>query len=267
MRLREDNVCIRFSTYEDVLDGGGHLEIVQALERLAEERFSAFRDLTQTRAPWRPLDGDLAPLRAHIGAGFHQTARFRLEAEHGALGPLELNAGLHPYSGVYVTQVDARLGGALARERVADLRALAVSWIEAFTPITLQVNDADDDAVQNIDMPRLAELGYGVSVPPEPEGRPGREAVRGQYRFVPSWLGYLGSDALDLLGTRDALATLPDIECQDVAGGILLELAPCPWPCGDETYRDRQARVRDAMGVDALIARDRRSFSYWKRKQ
>lgn len=266
MRLCENALYIKLTTRADLLDEGGHLALIEDVESLAGERFATFRDLSATRSPIAPLEGRRDEfLGIHVGAGFHQTARFRVDAAgDGVLRTFELNAGLHPYSGVYIVQVDVRVDAAFAAARPEAVAALFTSWVHKTTPLTAQAHDVDDDAIQNIDSPRLAQLGYGRSAPAEAELRPGREAVRGQFRFAPTWLSFVGSDALELLSPwleRDALP--PSTEH---AGGLMFRLADAPPTDEDSEFRARQTALRAALGVDSLIERDRRSFAYWKRK-
>lgn len=265
MRLREDTTYLKFTTYHDLLDPGDHEVLISRVEALAGARYTSFRDLGGTRLPVRALEGRREELLgAHTGGGIHQTTRFQLTTTSEDLGAFELTAGLHPYSGVYATHVDIRFGNAWVADHVDDLTALATWCIERFRPFQLHVHDVDDDAMQNIDNPRLLELGYGVKSSCTLEDRPGREAVRGQFRFCSAWLTYVGDEALAILPDRaESIADpAPDV----LAGGLLYRLGDTPSDASTQAFRRRQQDLRDHLGVDALIERDRRAHAYWKKK-
>lgn len=257
---------IKLVTYEDVLDAGRHLEAIATLEALTGEVFVRYRDLSGTRMPFEPLEGNReALLGAHVGAGFHQTARFRVESDGPALRSLELNAGLHPYSGVYTTLLEARLDARFVASRRAAFVALFDDWVARLTPITAHAHDCDDDALQNIANPRLAELGYGRAMPAEPERRPGREAVRGQFRYATTWLSHYGREALAVLGEPGA--DLGEFDVREVRDGVTIRLVDDPSSVSEEQLRALQVKLRAALALDAMVARDRRNYAYWKKKQ
>ena len=267
MRLREHAVYIKLTTYADALDSGRHVWLVQRLEAVGGCEFTRFRDLAATRMPAVPLAGRRSELLdAHIGAGFHQACRFRLETDADSVRSVELNAGLHPYSGVYSTHIDIRLGDAWANTNADALRALTIELVAELDPLTLQVHDVDDDAIQNVDNPRLLELGYGIDAA-ELGDRPGREASRGQFRFAVNWLTYLGPDALGLLELPADPAGFPDVAGPQACGpGVLFVLGDRPSDSAAGEFRDRQRTLRAALGFDRLISNDRRMYSYWKTK-
>lgn len=267
MRLRENAVHLKLSTYADVLDSGGHLAFVSELEAATGGTLTRFRDLSGPRLPEYAMEErGRAMLSAHEGAGFHQTARFRLSADDGPLRSLELTAGLHPYSGVYTTQFDVRIDASWA-DRNAETLVEMLTWCVArFEPLTAQVHDVDDDAMQNIDNPRLLELGYGVTGSTALEDRPGREAVRGQFRLCIAWLTYFGAEALDLLERPDT-SHLDGTVTMHIGRGRLWRLSDIPSDAFTPEFRSRQRALRETLGIDALIERDRRAHGYWKRKK
>ncbi len=266
MRLRENAIHLKFTTYADVLNQGDHEALIDRIEAACGGRYDTFRDLAGTRLPLTPLN-ERRPelLGAHTGAGLHQTARFQLQSEHEALGALEITAGLHPYSGVYATQVNARLSTTWAERNTEELIELAMWCIAIFEPLTLHVHDVDDDAIQNIDNPRLLELGYGIVASCAPEDRPGREAVRGQFRLSIAWLTYFGPDALALLSKAEVPDAL-DVNVQRLGRGTLYRLARRPSEAGTPEFRARQKALRQLLEIDALIERDRHAHAYWKKK-
>jgi len=257
MRLRDDSIALRAVTLRDVLDAGLHLDALRRLEVVAASRFHTFEDLSRPRAKSLPLASvDDEPLAEHVGAGFHQSARFRLTGQ----APLraEVQAGLHPYSGVYATQLVAHLPRATPPEALV---AVAEALVTTLEPLSLHVHDADDDAMANVESPRLLALGWGEEAVALAGDRPGREWSRGHFRFAPSWLTYVHDDGAALLGVDlDALDVAPSSRC---GTGRLFRLGATAEPSG---LRDAQRALRAALAIDALAARDGRSFSYWKKK-
>ena len=263
MRLREHAIYLKLVSRRDGLNEGLFVETLDDLSSLGGG-FDNYSDLSATRLPERRIVPDTAPPYADlVGVGFHPTARFAVTGP-GPVRRVEFNGGLHPYSGVYVVQVDARIDASTAAENPRAVLRLARRAVELWDPLTLHVHDVDDDAIQNIDNPRLLQLGYGVDGPVDLEARPGREASRGQFRFAVNWVTYLGAEALTLL---DAVEREDwPVPTERVGHGRWFQLASHPNEIGAERFRADQTALRAALDFDRLIDADRRSFSYWKRK-
>ena len=60
------------------------------------------------------------------------------------------------------------------------------------------------------------------------------------------WLTYLGADAARTVG-RDTLATIPKVDVEDVAGGLLIRLDPAPGPRRGSTFWERHQAVAAAI--------------------
>ena len=262
MRLREHAIYIKLVSRLDAINEGIFVETIRELESLGE-RFSAFRDLGGTRLPAKPIDPNSPPFEAFVGMGFHPTVRFQLDGG-GPAKRVSFNAGLHPYSGVYVVQVDIRLDDGFVAQNTESVLDFARRLIAAWNPLSLHVHDVDDDAIQNIDNARLVKLGYGIDADVSLEARPGREASRGQFRFAVNWITYFGDETLALLevAERDAWPT----PSERMEHGRWFALADSSKMIGTPAFRDSQRALRKALDFDTLIDGDRRSFSYWKRK-
>jgi hypothetical protein len=264
MRLREHAIYVKLVSRIDGVNEGVFLDTIRELEQVSGERFSEFHDLGGTRLPPKAIvPNEATPHQGYVGIGFHPTVRFSLTGT-GVAKAVTFNAGLHPYSGVYVVQVDARFDAAFVDSNPAPVLSFARSLVEAWDPLTLHVHDVDDDAIQNIDNARLVELGYGVRVPVDLESRPGREASRGQFRFAVNWITYFGDETLELLGVKgrdDWPVPTERLPC-----GRWFKLGESTSDIGTAPFRQHQRELRGALDFDALIDEDRRSYSYWKRK-
>ncbi|MCB9506678.1 MAG: hypothetical protein H6700_04165 [Myxococcales bacterium] len=264
MQLCEDTLSIRLTTLTDVLDAGHHVEVLRDIEALAAQPLTSFRDLSVPRGRERGLHSvDDEPLHAHVGAGFHQTARFEVRA--GAELSVTINAGLHPYTGVYATLVDARVPRAVAASKRDETVALCQRWIDRLDPLLLNAQPSIDDAIQNTDSPRLIALAWGETAAEEAGDRPGREWTRGHFRFAATWLTYVSNDALSLLDVEPGRLDAPGTHEVAMAGGQLFILGADPF--ASAAQRPAQRALRDRLRLDALAARDSRDLSYWKRKR
>ena len=248
----------------DGINEGLFVDTIDDLATLSGAPFSSFQDHSGTRLPPRPIETDQPPpYAAFVGVGFHPTVRFSLSGP-GTVRSVEFNGGLHPYSGVYVVQVDARIDAAAVGREPEGLLDLARRTVELWTPLTLHVHDVDDDAIQNIDNPRLLKLGYGIDASVDLASRPGREASRGQFRFAVNWVTYFGAETLRLL-ELDADSNWP-VRSERIGDGCWFQLSDHPEAIGTASFREKQAALRTTLDFDRLIDADRRSFSYWKRK-
>ena len=264
MRLREHAIYIKLVSRIDGINEGVFVDTVRQMEALSGAPFEEFRDLGGTRLPPKPMSpSGERPYDRYVGMGFHPTVRFSLHGP-GLVRSVSFNAGLHPYSGVYVVQLDARVDAQSALSSPEPIREAARQLVDSWNPLTLHVHDVDDDAIQNIDNPRLLELGYGIRTSVELEARPGREASRGQFRFAVNWVTYFGDETLNLLGLAERESW--PVTSERLPVGRLFLLAESPTEIGSDAFRDRQRALRTALNFDALIEEDRRSFSYWKRK-
>ena len=268
MRLRQDALYVRATTMTDVLDAGIHLQLATSLEELTGARWATFQDLARPRMPVQALETRRAALLdAHKGAGFHQSARWVLAAEDG--GPLrtfEVHAGLHPYSGVYVTQLDARLDARWADAHADEVAALARTWVSWLEPLSLHVHDVDDHAIQNCASAAMLKLGYGVEVETvDLAANPGRERHRGQYRFCTDWITYYGPETVALIEREGVLErwTHPP---EQLAGGWWFRLYERPLQADSVQGRAVQQTVRDETAFDRVVQKDRRIWGYWQRK-
>lgn len=249
----------------DLLDAGVHVELVDDLERLTGERFSSFQDLSRPRLPVQQLVGRRAELlEAHVGAGFHQSTRWILTDAGAALRSLEVHGMLHPYTGVYVVHVDARLAASWVEDNAAQLAALCKRWVERTTPLSLHAHDVDDHAIQNCESASMLRLGYGVDADTLGD-RPGKERNRGHFRFAVDWLTYFGAAAIELVDQGREQPRVWSTAPEPLADGWWFQLYDRPSEA--ETGREHQRSVRAEIGFDALVDRDRRVWGYWQRKQ
>lgn len=270
MRLCENAISLRLTTLADLLDTGAYLDLVGEAEALGGRAFTTRVDLSGPRQPAAPL----APawLEAHVGAGFHQSTRWALTDDAG--GRFELHAHLHPYTGVYVTQVEWRLPEARFEDEAFVERyvAQAKSWAERSEALTLHAHAADDDAAQNCDNATMLRLGYGVEVDEDTwdvNQNPGREFVRGHFRFVSSWLTYVGADAMAILERDDAVdfSGLPStVRVERSEAGAWVRLYGGPLSPGGADERSAQGALRAALGYDAVVKSSQRMWGYWQRK-
>ncbi|MFT6399477.1 MAG: hypothetical protein ACJAYU_004244 [Bradymonadia bacterium] len=262
MRLKENAIYLKLVSRHDAINDGLYRRAIAELETFAGASFETYQDLKGTRLPSRAIGSELH-YDVFEGIGFHPTVRFALSGS-SVIRSLEINGGLHPYSGVYVVNLDVRFDAALVAERVTDLIDLAERLATLWDPLTLHIHDVDDDSIQNIDNPRLLELGYGIKASTELADRPGREASRGQFRFTVNWVSYFGAETLELLKAADRDEW--PVENRVIGSGRWFQLAASPSEIGTAEFRASQTALRAALDYDALIDKDRKSFSYWKRK-
>ena len=268
MRLRQEALYLRAVTMTDVLDAGIHLRLVSSLEALTGTTWTAFQDLARPRMPVQSLEGARSTLLdAHVGAGFHQSARWVLSADpESPLRSFELHAGLHPYSGVYVTQLDARLDAGWADANADAVTSMARDWVTWLEPLSLHAHDVDDHAIQNCASAAMLKLGYGIEVDEvDLAANPGRERHRGQYRFCTDWLTYYGAETVALI-ERECERTAWTEPPEPLANGWWFRLYERPSQATTAEGRAIQQRVRDEIGYDALVQKDRRIWGYWQRK-
>ncbi len=262
MRLKENALYLKLVTRGDAINSGLYLEAIKELETLAGAPFETFQDLKGTRLPSKEIGAQLH-YDVFEGIGLHPTVRFSLGGP-ALVRSVEFNAGLHPYSGVYVVNVDVRFDNESLSTRSAEVVDLAARWAERWAPLTLHVHDVDDDAIQNIDNPRLLELGYGIKASTDLCDRPGREASRGQFRFTVNWISFFGGETLELLHAVDR--TDWPVPSRQLGKGRWFQLTDSSTDIGSTEFRELQGSLRTALDYDSLIDKDRRSFSYWKRK-
>ncbi|MFT6629463.1 MAG: hypothetical protein ACJA1R_002740, partial [Flavobacteriales bacterium] len=236
--------------------------LVRDVEAFTGAGFESFTDLVAPRARAVALAGARAELiDAHTGAGFHQSARWRLDAPNGQR--CEFGAGLHPYSGVYVTNVDVRIPNTLVEGRHDALAELLREWVRGTAPLSLHAHDADDNAIQNCESETMLRLGYGVEEALGPVAeRPGREFNRGQFRYVANWVTFMGEEAVTLLEEAELCEWGESTEIFE--GGRWARLSD--EPTAFDTIRSGQRALVEQAGFDKLVARDRRVWGYWQRK-
>lgn len=275
MRLCEHAVGLRLTTLVDVLDSGLFLELVTESAALGDSPYRERHDLSGPRRPRMPLES--AWLDDHVGAGFHQSTRWALHSETGER--FELHAHLHPYTGVYVTQIEwrvpkARFEDSAFTEAVVDL---ARRWAARTDALSLHAHDVDDDGAQNCDNAMMLRLGYGVEVDEadyDVNANPGREFVRGHFRFVSAWLTYYGADALRLLeraevtdaARLDGAGAACGVAHEPVGEGRWYRLYASPLRASGAAERAAQSALRDALGYDRMVKSSQRVWGYWQRK-
>jgi len=270
MRLREFTVFMKLSTHVDILHDATYIELARSLESFTGERFATFRDLVPPRARERAI-ADLGDPRLHelSGLGTNLRARFRLDGL-GERGYLEVNATTHPYSGVYHTQVDARIDRAHLATRSAREAYVAFMrrWVERLSPVCAHAHDTDDHAIQNTDNAGMLRLGYGVDVREvRIEDNPGREVNRGERRYCATWLTYVGAEMCEKLVLAGAELDVQGLAmAEQLQGGWWYRLYEDGLSPEAEHARATQQLLRDALQFDALAARERWTLGYWQRK-
>ena len=207
MSLRDSSVYIRLSSYQDWVHGAEIVELLSQLDEWNQGPFELFCDELRRGRP-KAVTGPLLLDAVHslVGGGLHQIVRFRLSKSKGRpVRSVTFAAGAHPYSGVFVSQLDVRVerdwvernGEAAARKLERTLR----TWVPLLRPFQAHVHDTDDNSVQNIGSTGLLERGYGVKVDSvDLASNPGRERVLGEKRFCVNWLTLLGPALIDALG-------------------------------------------------------------------
>lgn len=263
MRLRENAVQIRLATPRDLHDAGQCAAIVAEVEELAGARFSTWRDLVSVRAPEMDFDTvRIEEIDALRGGGLYRRLRFRLAGEPGT--SLEWNAGTHPYSGVWLTQIDARIAyRQLGTEGAERIDALVRRWVAEHAPLWAYAHDADDNAIQNATSDAIVRLGFGVEPDSLGTDRPGREVNRGEFRYVVNWRTFLSAALLERIAEHADPAVLESAE--KLGDGVLLRLAGHPLDAGRDDVRAEQRRLLAALGFDAVAERDRWTHGYWQR--
>lgn len=268
--MREHQVFLKWTCGRDVLDDGTLITWVDALEDAMEQAFSQWRALGRPGKPnpWN-IQSRLDQLDALLGGGINQEFRVRLSAEPNAAGIdyINIQAGLHPYTGRYVTACELRLqSGQFSDAATVNLWAERLQqWAHEGAALSAQMHDADDDAIQNVSNAGVLRLGYGIDVESvDVSKNPGRESSRGEYRYVVNWLSFYGEDMLKALGN-------PTIDVEGVAtwekdGGLWVQLSDSPRKPDAPEVRQRQAAVREQLGIEKLAKRQQRSFGFWQKK-
>ena len=269
MRLRESSFFIKLSSHMDVLDDGTIFALLQSIETLAGLRWDNSLDLLERDARVRPWDEVADTLSLEwLGQGTNRRFRRRWTASASAGGFaewLEVNAASHPYSGVFVTQVELRL----ARERFVDptfasrFVVWADTWCARLAPVDAHAHETDDHAIQNCSLPALLEAGFGVNVESLGEDRPGREVSRGEYRYCATWWSFTGARVLERLGYPD-LANLPG-EVLRLDEGVRVVLSPEPLRL-DESLRSAQRELAQVLGFAEAARKDRWTLGFWQKK-
>lgn len=263
MRLRENAVYIRLATTHDLHDDGSCATIVRDVEGALGHRFATWRDLAAVRAP--AIDFDIVraeEIDALSGGGLFRRLRFRLESQSG--DSLEWNAGTHPYSGVYVTQIDARLRyDSLEDDASARLDTLARRWIAITRPLWAHVHDVDDNAIQNASSETMLRLGFGVDPATLGDDRPGREVSRGEFRYAVNWRTFVSAALIERI---EAFADASLLGAHESVGdGVLFSLPGHPRDAGRDDVRAEQRRLLAGLGFEAVAERDRWTQGYWQR--
>lgn len=269
MRLREPSFFIKLSTHTDVADDGTILALLDSLEDLAGLRWDTSLDLLERDARvrrWAEVAHELSI--EWLGQGTNRRLRRRWNAAESVGGFqewLEVNAASHPYSGVFVTQIELRL----ARERFADpafpsrFVAWADTWCAKLAPVDAHAHETDDHAIQNCALPALLHAGFGVDPESLGEDRPGREVSRGEYRYCATWWSFTGAPVLERLGHPD-LAGLPG-EVLRMDHGVRVLLTSDPLTL-DESLRSAQRQLADVLGFTEAARKDRWTLGFWQKK-
>ncbi len=260
----------KFSAGRDVFDDG-------SAERVIADAASVF-DITWTEIEnldrrMRRVELTRQRFEEHVGAltgaGLQQRARFVVFGAN-AVGAarLEVNATLHPYTGRYLTMFDLRVPRA-AFESPALVEA-AVAFFErtaaATEAIVANAHDTDDHAIQNIGSEQLLRRGYGIEVAGEVdlEANPGLEVSRGEFRYVVTWLTWLGAEIVSKLAhRRESALPIPE---REAGSARWFRLCESPLSAGDAEVRALQAAVRASLGFRGLAGEEQRAFGFWQRK-
>ncbi len=221
--LRENTLFLKLSTHHDLVFDATHAMILELLHDWMGAPFESFQDLTARGKP-RPVTGQLLldALHRGVGQGIHQSLRFKLWRESGCpVRSFEFNAGAHPYTGAFCTQIDIRVEKSwvernpqtaprVLRKRLIDLARLT-------HPFQAHAHDTDDNTIQNVDNLRLLRRGFGLDLtePVDLSNNPGRELSRGNLRYAVNWLTLFGPELL---------AQIPPEVVLSAPAGVVTEL-------------------------------------------
>ncbi len=300
--LREHTIYLKFSTFHDLVYDATFLEILELLHTWNHGPFAHYQNL-EIRSKPRPVTPGLLLEKLHglVGQGVHRKMRFKLWNDPKAGGPVrsfELNAGAHPYTGMFQTLLDIRVerdwfvrnpeqAPRVCRKRFDTIAALT-------HPFQAHAHDTDDNAIQNIDNPGLLRRGFGLEVtePISLEHNPGREISRGAWRYAINWLTLFGPELANHLGQHQIESLPGEIivplpidpharkkpidEVVERMGGelppldnykwLLLQLGPTPLAADEPKFRQRQHQAREHLQLRELAARERWKLGYWQRK-
>ena len=277
MDLRERTVYFKWSTYADLLHSGELAAVVAGLESLLGAGFTLAQDLGVGRKQRRlsPTSDVASVLSRHVGAGVHVSGRFKLSQAPSDpnLGEetLEVFSGAHPYSGRFRVALDARVSR--HRFEAPEFVERFVDWVRAMVtstrPFMAHAHETDDNAIQNISVPRLLKSGFGVDAqgPITLLDNPGVEISRGEFRHVVNWLTVLGPAMIDQLGV-DAVRSAP---CPAEVLGVdeehlMLRLYRSPLEAAVDANRTRQAETREALGFMPLVQAQGPTMGYWNHR-
>jgi hypothetical protein len=269
MRLRTNQVFMRFSWAGNVLARDGHFELIEEAEELVGSDFdlianiarqTGYRERTFEReAEWIPTfpDDEAHPI-LHVG--------LKREGDEPA-EQMSIFAGPHPYTGRYVVQYELLLD----RERFED-DAFTERCVELFKdyaskwdPICGHMHDADDNSIQNTASASMLKLGFGVEVDEvNLAENPGREVSRGEFRFAVNWLSFFGEEMVARL--ERYMDDDPPEQVEKFASGWFIRLYDSPFnPAGDD-HRERQREIRKSLAMKEATAENARAFGFWQRK-
>lgn len=267
--MREHSIFFKLLTRTDLLASGKLIELLDEFETFAGQRFDTFQDTSARGTRPELLDEDRRQVVELMRVGMHLTCRFELKASNGS-SRCSVNAGLHPYTGVYVVQLEARIDSGRFQDSVTCDAALEMikRWIEVANPISVHAHDADDNSIQNSDSVGMLKLGYGVEVESvNLSSNPGRELSRGHFRMAANWLTWLGPEFLAILpGTATSSLDVPIAEDCWWCDGRLFRLYGSPLDASLLQNREIQARVKNSLGFVDAAAEQQRSLGYWQRK-
>lgn len=267
MRMREHALFLRASTRADLLDDGSAMAWIQRVQDLTGARFDHVTDLVAVRGERVALVDPDEQLGALLPRAVHVRTRIRLEAsESTTLRSFEIHAGAHPYSGAHVTQLDLRIA-----ESALDDAAFIEQFVAFFAQLAAGIDatwayahPADDTAIQNATSPALLRLGYGVELDEAAlRDMPGREVSRGEFRYAPDWLGWLGAPVLERL---ESFRSGWPARGRQQGTAFTWRLARHPADVDSEEGRSAQRQLRSDLGFDAVAAADRWTQGFWQKR-
>lgn len=270
MRMREYQVFLRWTCGRDIIDDATLVDWVDAIEAKMEQPFVQWMPLG---TPGQPATWNAAArldlLDGRIGQGSNQQLRMRLIAapNPAQIDYFDIQATMHPYTGRYVTSCELRL-----KQTAFEDAATTAFWTERLqewasqgAALSAHLHEADDDAIQNVSSAGVLKLGYGIDVESvDVANNPGRETSRGEYRYVVNWLSYFGEEMRNEL--RQPEIAVEGVTTWEADGGLWIRLSDSPQNPDAPATRERQAAVRDQLGLQALADRQRRAFGFWQKK-
>jgi hypothetical protein len=269
MHLREASIFLKVSTTQDPMSGPGAVAWAEHFASIGLDGWQQAIDLSQPGPrprPWAQVRDAWAALPEAVRPGIHhQRARWRLQGSDPAAW-LEWNASAHPYTGDWATQVELRAplasldrpGGVDAWVELA--RHLTAVW----QPLALHVHPTDDHTANNIVHRPLLERGLGMAPDAVPDDAPGREVSRGALRWCACWITLVSPAMWERADRTPETTPLPG---RVIPGnhGVLLRLWDDPCAAGTPEAWEAQRALRDALGWEAVAARDRWTQGYWQR--